>query len=379
MTKKNRNFTVKNVISNSAQFGLVPQRDFFDKDIANDENIDGYYVIEDGDFVYNPRISKESPYGPVNMYKFSEPGVVSPLYLCFHVEDISREYLSYFFKSRKWHRHIYLNGDSGARHDRVSIKDSDFLDMPINVPSLMEQKKIASFFSLIDQKIEKQQEKIEQMELFKKGMLQKIFSQEIRFKDDNGQNFPDWKEKPLGEIGQFRKGGSISKSDLSETGRPCILYGELYTRYTSIIDEVYSKTNVSDSTVVYGNVNDVLIPSSGESAIDIAQSSALLVDNVILGGDLNIFRPNENVSGPFISYQINSIKRRELAKLAQGASVVHLYSESLKKLIVWLPDIKEQLKIATFLSLLDKRISYEKKKLLSLNEIKQGLLQKMFI
>ncbi|BFH67372.1 restriction endonuclease subunit S [Paenibacillus dendritiformis] len=378
ITKKNTNFEIKNVISNSSQYGLVSQREYFDKDIANADNIDNYYVIDDGDFVYNPRISKESPYGPVNIYKYPEPGVVSPLYLCFRVEEISKTFLSYFFKTSNWYRHIYLNGDSGARHDRVSIKDSDFLNMEVHLPSLQEQEKVSSFLILFDQKIEKQQEKIEQLELFKKGIIQKIFSQEIRFKDANGQDFPKWEQKTLGELGQFRKGGTLSKSDISETGEACILYGELYTRYTSIIDEVYSKTKVSDNKV-YGNANDVLIPSSGESAIDIAQASALLVENVLLGGDLNVFTPYKGVSGAFLSYQINSIKRKELAKLAQGASVVHLYSESLKKLTVWLPDYKEQLKIASFLSLFDKKIIHEKKKLLSQNERKKGFLQEMFV
>ncbi len=262
---------------------------------------------------------------------------------------------------------------------RYNVSQTILNSVSLYMPSLEEQHKIATFFSLFDQKKVKQQEKVKQLEQFKKGVTKKIFSQEIRFKDENGQDFPEWDEKSLGEMGLFRKGGSLSKSDLSETGESCILYGELYTRYTSIIEEVHSKTEVSDNGTVYGNVNDVLIPSSGESAIDIAQASALLVDNVLLGGDLNVFKPNEGVSGPFLSYQINSIKRKELAKLAQGASVVHLYSESLKKLIVWLPDYKEQLKIASFLSLLDKKIVQENKKLLSLKEIKKGFLQKMFI
>jgi len=379
ITEKNVDFKVTNVISNSAQYGLISQRDYFDKDIANVENIDNYYIIREGDFVYNPRISKESPYGPVNIYKQSDLGVVSPLYLCFRVSGISNDFLAYFFKTNFWHRHIYMFGDSGARHDRVSIKDSDFFRLPIYLPSLEEQLKIASFFILLDQKIEKQKEKIEQLEKFQKGMMQKIFSREIRFKDDNGQEFPKWELKPLSELGQFRRGGTLSKSDLSENGEPCILYGELYTRYSPVIEEVYSKAQVTNNNKVYGYINDVLIPSSGETAIDISKACALMVDKVLLGGDMNVFTPKKHVSGPFLSYQINSIKRIEVAKLAQGASVIHLYSENLKNLKVWLPTYKEQLKIATVLNLLSKKVDLEKKKLDLYNDLKKSYLQQMFV
>ena len=114
--------------------------------------------------------------GLLNRYKYSEPGVVSPLYLCFSVTDIvSTKFLERFFESDRWYRHIYLHGDRGARHDRVSIKDSDFLLIPVGLPSLPEQQKIAEFFSALDERIELTENKLTLLKEQKKGYLQGIF------------------------------------------------------------------------------------------------------------------------------------------------------------------------------------------------------------
>lgn len=162
ITQKNNNNVIKNVICNSAQNGLIPQLDFFDKEIANDENTAGYYIINNGNFVYNPRKSLSAPYGPVNIYKYDKAGIVSPLYLCFSVDDcINKSFLLQRFKSPCWYRYIYLNGDSGARHDRVSIKDEVFLSQPISLPSTEEQADIAEFLEKIDERITVQNKIIE--------------------------------------------------------------------------------------------------------------------------------------------------------------------------------------------------------------------------
>ncbi|WP_341960033.1 restriction endonuclease subunit S [Planococcus maritimus] len=197
---------------------------------------------------------------------------------------------------------------------------------------------------------------------------------QLRFKGFEGE----WRRVSIGELGEFLKGSSISKTDLSKDGEPCILYGELYTKYGEVIQNVFSKTNIKLSKKIYGLKNDVLIPSSGETAIDIACASALEVEKVLLGGDLNLFRPNSEVNGPFISYQINGVRKFELSKLAQGASVVHLYSNSLKKFRMTFPILKEQEKISSFLILLNKRIEKQKEKIEELEQFKKGMMQKIF-
>ncbi|EOU1570390.1 restriction endonuclease subunit S [Clostridium perfringens] len=176
LTEKNKNFEIKNVISNSAKNGLIEQNEIFDKDIANKNNIDGYYIIENGDFVYNPRKSKEAPYGPINMFKLDYKGIVSPLYLCFRINKvINKNYIEYYFKSFSWHRYIYHNSDQGVRHDRISIKDSEFMKIKINLPCLKEQDRIASFLLTIDNIIEKESKKLEELKQWKKGLLQQMF------------------------------------------------------------------------------------------------------------------------------------------------------------------------------------------------------------
>ncbi len=171
----------------------------------------------------------------------------------------------------------------------------------------------------------------------------------------------EWERKKLGEVAEIFKGKGISKEQLSLEGIPCILYGELYTKYKSeIISEVISRTNINEFGLVKSKSNDVIIPASGETAIDISTARCVVYDDVLLGGDLNILRL-KNDNGVFLSYQINGRRKFDIAKLAQGISVVHLYGERIKTLNVYFPNIAEQTQIASFLSLIDERIATQMK------------------
>ena len=179
-TQKNADGHITNVICNSAKLGLIPQREYFDKDIANSDNTSGYYIIRQNDFVYNPRKSSDAPYGPISSYKYAEDGIVSPLYLCFHAKgEINPLYYEWYFRSSAWHRYIYMSGDSGARHDRVSIKDDTFFAMPINLPSEQEQSKIASFLQSLDERIAAQEKLVASLKKYKRGLLSAVFSQNV--------------------------------------------------------------------------------------------------------------------------------------------------------------------------------------------------------
>lgn len=157
ITKKNRGMEITEVLTNSAEFGIVRQQEFFDKKVASSENLDRYYVLDNFDFVYNPRISESAPVGPININKTGKKGVISPLYTVFRNFSLDNEYLEWYFKSPHWHSFMKLNGDSGARSDRFSIKDSVFFTMPISFPSMEEQKKIRLLFRQIDRTITLQQ------------------------------------------------------------------------------------------------------------------------------------------------------------------------------------------------------------------------------
>ena len=143
ITRRNTDNQNFNVLSNSANQGIIPQNEVFDREIANENNTSNYFVISQNDFVYNPRKSVTAPYGPINRYNGETNGVISPLYLCFRCYGIDVEYLGWYFKSDSWHKYVYQNGDTGVRHDRVSIKDEIFFSMPLYLHSTEEQMEIA--------------------------------------------------------------------------------------------------------------------------------------------------------------------------------------------------------------------------------------------
>ena len=203
------------------------------------------------------------------------------------------------------------------------------------------------------------------------------------YKEQNKLNVPhlrfpefegEWEKCKLGDIATLTKGSGISKDQRSATGTPCILYGELYTTYKSeVIDYVVSKTDISDKNLVRSCANDIIIPSSGETAIDISTARCVLSPDVLLGGDLNIIRLKDG-DGRFFSYQLNGVRKHDIAKIAQGVSVVHLYGESIKGLMVSFPSNKEQQKISTLLSLIDERIATQSKLIEDLKKLKSAII-----
>jgi len=191
----------------------------------------------------------------------------------------------------------------------------------------------------------------------------------LRFPEFSGE----WKETKLEKIAEITKGSGISKDQLSEHGSPCILYGELYTKYKSeIINEVYSRTELDSSLLVKSKANDVIIPCSGETAIDISTARCVPFNNILLGGDLNIIRLKNN-DGGFFAYQLNGTRKKDIARVAQGVSVVHLYGENLKHIRVYHPAIEEQKKITRLLSLIDERIATQNKIIEKLQSLIKGL------
>ena len=185
----------------------------------------------------------------------------------------------------------------------------------------------------------------------------------------------EWEKCPLGLIADITKGNGISKEQLSAQGIPCILYGELYTKYKSeIITEIYSKTALNPSVLVKSQANDVIIPCSGETAIDISTARCVPYNNILLGGDLNIIRLKSQ-DGGFFAYQLNGVRKHDIARIAQGVSVVHLYGENLKRIKVCYPSIEEQRKITSLLSLIDERIATQNKIIDKLQSLIKGLNQ----
>ncbi len=172
--EKNKLISVTRVLSNSATQGVVNQQDYFDKDIANQKNLGGYYVVRKDDFVYNPRISSTAPVGPIKRNNIGI-GVMSPLYTVFRFFSGSPEFFEFYFETSIWHDHMYNVANSGARHDRMNITNNDFFSLPMFIPSLKEQLKIALFLRGLNEKIESTLKKLELLETWKKGLLQQMF------------------------------------------------------------------------------------------------------------------------------------------------------------------------------------------------------------
>lgn len=192
------------------------------------------------------------------------------------------------------------------------------------------------------------------------------------FKDREG-----WREYKLDDVAQFYKGKGISKNDVSDKGKtPCIRYGELYTHYKEIIRKIKSFTNLPIKELFLSEANDVIIPSSGETREDISTASCVLYDNIAIGGDINVIRTIND--GVFLSYYLNNAKKHDIAKIAQGISIIHLYNEQLRNLSIELPCLKEQQKIADCLSSIDSYTSSINEKIEQLKAHKKSLLQKLF-
>ena len=278
----------------------------------------------------------------------------------------------------------------------------DYKTEVIAVPNPKEQQKIAACLSSLDEVIEGHTRKLELLRGHKKGLMQNLFpnpitNEKLRITDHDNRNsqfvirksnvpnyrFPEfkddgeWEEKRLGEVAEFSKGKGISKNDLSEKGTlPCIRYGELYTHYKEKIVDIISSTNLTAKDLVLSKANDVIIPASGETQEDIATASCVLVDGVALGGDLNIIR--SDINGVFLAYYLNNAKKNEIAQMAQGISVVHLYSIQLKDLVIQIPTKQEQQKIASCLSALDSMIQAQTERIEQLQQHKKGLMQNLF-
>ena len=252
--EKNQNMQYRETFTNSAELGIISQTDFFDKEISNKENISGYYVVRENDFIYNPRISNLAPVGPINRNKLNKTGVMSPLYTIFNVKNIDLDFLENFFQSKHWHKYMKLNGDSGARADRIAIKDAVFFEMPILIPkNIHEQILIGKTINNFNKYITLHQRKLENLKLKKKALLQKLFPK-------NGEKFPELRFPGFTDAWEQRKLGEISEKVLEKNQN--MQYRETFTNsaelgiisQTDFFDkEISNKENISGYYVVREN------------------------------------------------------------------------------------------------------------------------------
>ena len=201
---------------------------------------------------------------------------------------------------------------------------------------------------------------------------------QLRFKNKNGEDYPNWEKDILDNVGTFIKGAPLSKNDISEKGTPFILYGELYTTYNEITKHVVRRTKTDVADRYYSIAGDVVIPASGETPDEISTATCVMKDGVILAGDLLIYRTIDTIDGRMMSYIINHQINNDISRIAQGKSVVHIQAKELGQITFECPSLAEQQKIADFFSKLDDLLALHQRQTQKLTELKQGLLQKMF-
>ena len=372
ITKKNKGNTIQNVLCNSATLGLIPQNDYFDREIANSNNTDGYYVIEYGDFVYNPRKSVSAPYGPVNIYTGSIKGIISPLYLCFSVHNILPSFLYYRFKSSVWFPYVYSHGDTGTRFDRVSIKDDVFFEMPIYMPSSKEQIKIANLMALLDERIATQNKIIDKLQSLIKGLNDTLYAQH-----------GDEVMTSFAELGTSYSGLSGKSAQDFGSGKPFITYLNVYSN--NVINEndfqyVAIKDGEKQNIVEYG---DVLFTLSSETPNEVGIGSVFLgKEKVYLNSFcFGIHITNKEVAfPPYLSYYVSSTAfRKFIYPYAQGSTRFNLCKADFEKASIKLPTLENQKRIYSILGHINYKIETERQLLALYNSQKQYQLRQMFI
>ena len=365
-TQKNTDGHITNVICNSARLGLIPQREYFDKDIANSDNTSGYYIIRQNDFVYNPRKSSDAPYGPISSYKYAEDGIVSPLYLCFHAKgEINPLYYEWYFRSSAWHRYIYMSGDSGARHDRVSIKDDTFFAMPINLPSEQEQSKIASFLQGLDERIAAQERLVASLKKYKRGVVKAILSKRIRFADDRGNYYPEWSECTLQEVVDFLDGQRkpLESADRAKRQGKYPYYGA-----SGIID--YIDDYIFDEPLL-------LLGEDGANIINRSSPLCFIATGKYwVNNHAHVMRPRKGQNIKFICELLESL---DYTRYNTGTAQPKLNQEKCRQIALHLPTYEEQCHIAEFLSLVEQKSIHAQTELDSLLRTKNALMQQLFI
>ncbi|HDA2386367.1 TPA: restriction endonuclease subunit S [Staphylococcus aureus] len=379
--RKNKNLESKKPLTISGQLGLIDQTEYFSKSVSS-KNLENYTLIKNGEFAYNKSYSNGYPLGAIKRLTRYDSGVLSSLYICFSIKsEMSKDFMEAYFDSTHWYREVSGIAVEGARnHGLLNVSVNDFFTILIKYPSLEEQQKIGKFFSKLDRQIELEEQKLELLQQQKKGYMQKIFSQELRFKDENGEDYPDWKEKKLGDITEqsmYGIGASATRFDSKN----------IYIRITDI-DEKSRKLNYQNLTTPdeLNNKyklkrNDILFArtgaSTGKSYIHKEEKD---IYNYYFAGFLIKFKINEQNSPLFIyQFTLTSKFNKWVKVMSVRSGQPGINSEEYAKLPLVLPNKLEQQKIAKFLDRFDRQIELEKQKIEILQQQKKGLLQSMFI
>lgn len=391
--EKNKDGSIESVFTNSATDGIVDQREYFDRDIANKSNLENYYVVKEGDYIYNPRISTHAPVGPTSKNKTNKTGVMSPLYTVFRFKAEDNDFYEYYFQSSHWYSSIRKASNTGARFDRMSIKASDFMKISVLFPSPLEQQKIAATLTSLDHLIAAENEKLQALQDHKKGLLQQLFPAKaekvpkLRFREFSGE----WEEKKLIDIthkkikwsftgGPF--GSSLKSSDYvpEENGVRIIQLQNIGDGAFKNNYKIFTSKEKADE-LVSNNIypGEIIMSKMGDPV-----GRACLIPNyhdryVMASDGIRVVVNEEKHDKYFIYSLINSkLFRTKIENSSTGSTRKRIGLSVLKNLTFYVPNKNEQQKIANCLSFLDDLIAAQSEKIQSLKEHKKGLMQQMF-
>ena len=379
--EKNAGLQYIETFTNSAEFGIISQKDFFDHSISKIDSLDGYYIVRSEDFVYNPRISVTAPVGPINRNKLKRSGVMSPLYTVFRPQEVDNNYLEFFFKSRCWYYYMKFNGDSGARADRFSIKDELFFQMPIPIPHIDEQKKIGKYLSNLDNLITLHQKEYDKLLIMKKAMLEKVFPK-------NGNKVPEVRFSEFDGAWEYRKLGTISDKITEKNG---------YMEFTEILTNsaeygIISQRDFFDHDIAkQDKINGYYVVRPEDFVYNPRISTTAPVGPIgrnklgrcgVISPLYTVFRPKE-VDNSFLEQFFKSSHWYSFMRF-NGDTGARSDRFSIKdatffEMPIPFPKLDEQRRIGQYLDGLDVLISLQDKKLTKLKNIKAGCLEKMFV
>ena len=368
VTEKNAGLQYVETFTNSAEFGIISQRDFFDHDIAKLGSLDGYYIVKNEDFVYNPRISTSAPVGPINRNKLGRTGVMSPLYTVFRPHDVDTTYLEHFFKCAYWHSFMNFNGDSGARSDRFSIKDDVFFQMPIPLPYIDEQRKIGELLTCLDHLITLHQRKCALIFSSFQALISMMFTTSTF----------SWEQRKLGDIADIVGGGTPS------TGNQSYWDGDIdWYAPAEIADQIYANSSQKKITGLgYENSSAKMLPPGTvlfTSRAGIGKTAILTRKGCTNQGFQSIVPHRGELDSYFIFSRTGELKRYgEL--VGAGSTFVEVSGKQMAVMELMMPPtMREQQTIGGFFQQLDHLITLHQRELEKLQNIKKSMLEKMFV
>ena len=371
ITQRNTRGADLRALTNSAEHGVVDQREYFGRDIAT--NTDNYYIVETGDYVYNPRSSSTAPVGPISKNQIGT-GVMSPLYTVLRFRSDANDFFAHYFWSSHWHGYLRRVSNSGARHDRMAITNDDLMQMPIPTPTAREQRKIAACLGSLDDLIATDGQKLEALRQHKQGLMQQLFPQpgetvpRLRFPEF--VDAPHWQTSTFGERCEPFSGGTPHTSNSAYFGGtiPFIRSAEIGRDETEIL---LTEEGLANSAAKMVKRGDLLVALYGANS---GETALARIDGAI---NQAIMCLRSHDSAPFLYHYLTARKNWIVATYLQGGQG-NLSGQIVKSLPLSVPHRDEQEKVADCLSTLDARIEGQAQGIDALRRHRQGLHQQLF-